>query len=445
MNQSLIEQADEYSFYAKLSDEEKLIKYIQFENLQNVSKLLNKDIDINYRNKLGFTPLMYAAINDNVELMELLIRNGAKIDIKTNTGLSVLEISKFNGSRNAYKYLITKVNDTTKNFYMGNAMIDLNKKYSPFEIIKNVIYCENLVTGKKLLNNIEQDILLYGDYRTQMIMAFIAIYILDNQGKEDFEIVIADSCNIIPITGNILFNGLCGGLNLKNNIVQISSKGEFAHTSRTLMHELTHKVHTILEYTDSGMLTACLKKFKAIVYLMKHKAAKDWLKKNMVERIDGEIYQDETLKLEEIIADMANATIYANGLEDFLLQKLENDLKNNISCNTNNLIQREILKNIDNVRNDIVCDIKDTRKNILLAIKPMQEYFDVVMMPQMAEYILKSPYFKNLNLQDELKIKLRQIKCKNRTVGQCFIKNTPEKSISKFNLNNNDRGEMYFL
>ena len=437
MNQTLIEQATEYGFYAKLSNEEKLIKYIQFENTHtNIDKLLNKEgININYQNELGFTPLMYACVNNNMDALEILLNHGARLDIKTNTGLTALDIAKFNGSRKAYDYLLKKTKNTTKNFWMGSSEFDYNKKHTPFEILKNVVYCENPVTGKKLMHNIENEILLYGDYRIQLIIAFIATYILNNQQKDNFEIFISDSENIISITGNDYYKDSCGGLNLLNNIIQISSKGEFAHTSRTLLHELTHKVHTMLENTDKNMLQSCLKKFKAIVYLMKENAAKYWLKKFVVERINKDVYNDDNLKLEEIVADMSNATIYANGLGSVLINKIEANMKNSLKKNIKTNLHKEILNNIDDIKAEIVADIENTKKNILFAIKPIQEYFDIVMMPQMTDYILNSPYFKNLYLSDTLKVQLRKSKTKTRTVEKNhFIKNTPEKIIDRVNM-----------
>ncbi|RBQ32066.1 hypothetical protein CRU92_04670 [Arcobacter sp. FW59] len=57
-------------------------------SVDNVERIIsNKDLDINERiDKLGYTPLMFAVINNNPKLVEVLLDNGAKIDILDNKG-----------------------------------------------------------------------------------------------------------------------------------------------------------------------------------------------------------------------------------------------------------------------------------------------------------------------------------------------------------------------
>lgn len=428
MDQMLLDQANEYGFDAKLSNEDRLIKYVKFGNIPGVKKILEQDLDINYKNDMGFTALMYASIIGNLDIIKLLLQKGANIDIKNNSGLTARDLARFNGNRQEYGYLCEdKSINSMQYFKMGNVKFETTNKYSPFDILKNVIYCENPVTGTKLVNSIDKDITLYSDYRIQMMIAYIALNILDNNGKDTLEIFISNDNNIVSITGNPFFKDLKGLINIKKNIIQISAQGEFAHATRTLLHELIHKIHNTLPMKDIEKLRKCTKKFRAIAYLIKNRASKDWIRKNILDRIKEKDYDNEEEKLEEIIADMGNATIYANGLKKALMPKITKDLEKGYVLNSSGHLHQEITQNMNMVKDEILQDIQDASKCILFALTPLQDYFDTVMMPQMASYILKSPYLKNLLISDELKTKLRQFKCKNLINDNIYIKSTPDK------------------
>lgn len=65
-------------------------KDISVENIERI--VSNKDLDINQRiDKLGYTPLMFAVINNNPKLVEVLLKNGAKLDILDNHGKDVFD------------------------------------------------------------------------------------------------------------------------------------------------------------------------------------------------------------------------------------------------------------------------------------------------------------------------------------------------------------------
>ena len=72
MDQILLEQANEYGFDAKLSNEERLIKYVKFGDFLSVKKILEQALDINYKDDIGFTALMYASISGNLDIVKLL-------------------------------------------------------------------------------------------------------------------------------------------------------------------------------------------------------------------------------------------------------------------------------------------------------------------------------------------------------------------------------------
>ncbi|MBN1469865.1 MAG: ankyrin repeat domain-containing protein [Fusobacteriaceae bacterium] len=55
-------------------------------NLDFINYLISKKVDINKKVKDGFTPLMIAVMNDNLEVTKLLINNGADVDSTNNEG-----------------------------------------------------------------------------------------------------------------------------------------------------------------------------------------------------------------------------------------------------------------------------------------------------------------------------------------------------------------------
>ncbi len=54
-----------------------------------VKALLAKKADVNCQNKNGETPIFLAAGRGDVEIVKLLLDNGAKLDVKTKKGKSI--------------------------------------------------------------------------------------------------------------------------------------------------------------------------------------------------------------------------------------------------------------------------------------------------------------------------------------------------------------------
>ncbi|PTX63531.1 ankyrin repeat protein [Kordia periserrulae] len=73
-------------------DFETVKKMIQFG--ENVNKISN-----------GKTPLMYAARFNRVEIIKLLLENGAKVDIKDNQGHTAVDYAKISKALDAKKVL----------------------------------------------------------------------------------------------------------------------------------------------------------------------------------------------------------------------------------------------------------------------------------------------------------------------------------------------------
>ncbi|MGB5919486.1 ankyrin repeat domain-containing protein [Arcobacter sp.] len=56
--------------------------------------LIDKKVDINKKDKNGLTPLFYAVIAKNLKTVKLLVKSGAKTDVKNKKGRTVFQISK---------------------------------------------------------------------------------------------------------------------------------------------------------------------------------------------------------------------------------------------------------------------------------------------------------------------------------------------------------------
>jgi ankyrin repeat protein len=72
------------------TDSEKLLKAAEAGDTVRIEALLAGSVDINSRDKRGFTPLMYAAANDRIPVIELLIRRGADVNAQSDIGETAL-------------------------------------------------------------------------------------------------------------------------------------------------------------------------------------------------------------------------------------------------------------------------------------------------------------------------------------------------------------------
>ncbi|CAK9297050.1 unnamed protein product [Gordionus sp. m RMFG-2023] len=66
------------------SNTENLLKACKINDIKEVEKILKLETDVNQRHYLGWTPLMVASINGNIDVVKLLIDAGADIDMEDN-------------------------------------------------------------------------------------------------------------------------------------------------------------------------------------------------------------------------------------------------------------------------------------------------------------------------------------------------------------------------
>jgi ankyrin repeat protein len=80
---------------------------IEKDNLVYAQKVLSMNFDPNLLNDNGYTPLQYAAMRGNAQMVELLIRNGANVGILSKDGESAMELALKMGHSQAAEVLKT--------------------------------------------------------------------------------------------------------------------------------------------------------------------------------------------------------------------------------------------------------------------------------------------------------------------------------------------------
>ena len=99
--------------YKKIIPKEKisraLFETVRFFNKQMVKKLIEAGADVNYMGPDGFTPLMYAVANDDVELAKILLNAGASIKIRNPDGLTVVDLMQRFPSSNKTLPMLLKI------------------------------------------------------------------------------------------------------------------------------------------------------------------------------------------------------------------------------------------------------------------------------------------------------------------------------------------------
>ncbi len=77
-------------------------KLIQMGDVETVKTLIEDGIDVN-KKSMGLTPLMFAARHNRVEIVKLLIKNGAKLKVTSDRKkISALKWAQLSGAKDAY-------------------------------------------------------------------------------------------------------------------------------------------------------------------------------------------------------------------------------------------------------------------------------------------------------------------------------------------------------
>jgi uncharacterized protein len=78
---------------------------IEKDNLVYAQKVLSMDFDPNLLNDNGYTPLQYAAMRGNPQMVELFLRNGASVDAMSKEGENAVELALKMGHTEAAEVL----------------------------------------------------------------------------------------------------------------------------------------------------------------------------------------------------------------------------------------------------------------------------------------------------------------------------------------------------
>jgi len=92
----------------KKSKENELIQAARTGKLEAVKKLLAEGVNVDARDQLGWTALMYASSGSHVNVTKLLVSRGADVNGRNNLGWAPLMIAAGNGHADIVKLLLSK-------------------------------------------------------------------------------------------------------------------------------------------------------------------------------------------------------------------------------------------------------------------------------------------------------------------------------------------------
>ena len=97
-----------------------LMNAVDNQNFEEVVKLVESGANINQKNEIGFTALLFATGWGDVKMVKYLIEHGASLDAKANRGFGVIHRAAMNKDSSILKYLLENytlnVNDRAKNY-----------------------------------------------------------------------------------------------------------------------------------------------------------------------------------------------------------------------------------------------------------------------------------------------------------------------------------------
>ena len=108
-NETSIENANSTNETLAVTNVNTFCKLIQMGDVSAIKNLIGTGVNINQKS-VGLTPLMYAARHNKIEIVKLLIKNGAKLKTKSDKGYTALNYAKMSKANDAYE-LIQKALD----------------------------------------------------------------------------------------------------------------------------------------------------------------------------------------------------------------------------------------------------------------------------------------------------------------------------------------------
>lgn len=89
---------------SNIRDVSPLCQAIAKGDYQTVKKMIEFGTDVNYTSR-GMTPLMYAARYNKVEIVKLLLENGAKVNLKDEKGFNALKHAELSNATETVEFL----------------------------------------------------------------------------------------------------------------------------------------------------------------------------------------------------------------------------------------------------------------------------------------------------------------------------------------------------
>ncbi len=86
-----------------------LCKLIQLGDIDGVKNLINNGTNIN-KKSMGMTPLMFAARQNKIEIVKLLLSRNAKLKTKSNNGMTALDYAEISKATESYDLINAAMN-----------------------------------------------------------------------------------------------------------------------------------------------------------------------------------------------------------------------------------------------------------------------------------------------------------------------------------------------
>ena len=197
-----------------ISNNSFLINAIESNNPKKVEEILKKNsLNINQLNANGLSPLHISVIKGNIKIINLLIKNGAKINILSSKNKQTpLHIAYLNNSKNSENII-----KLLKNNGADDNILDIfNKKPSDYQTDlknnKNIIKTNKNTKKKTINNNIKNN-----DKKDKKNGYKGNIYTLKDSKDSTFIIMTMDNISYLTSDENTIFQ--VSDINTKNNSI----------------------------------------------------------------------------------------------------------------------------------------------------------------------------------------------------------------------------------
>ncbi|MFP3033742.1 MAG: ankyrin repeat domain-containing protein [Wolbachia sp.] len=122
---------------------EALFYAVENGDFNKVKELVDREVDVNIKDKRGSTPLIYATAYavffDNLDIAKYLVENRADVNAENNIGITPLQVAAKEGKSDAVKYLVDKganVNAINKD---GDTALILATRKGNLDVVKYLV------------------------------------------------------------------------------------------------------------------------------------------------------------------------------------------------------------------------------------------------------------------------------------------------------------------